>query len=139
LQEKLMRWEGPDDEKVVSRGVPQKDAFEGPLSEFGPDLLVGYNAGFRASSKTGMGEWGPEEIEENQDHWGADHCFDAESVPGVLFSTHDLSNLPNPSYRDIPVLVLGKEIDPRRELAGPTYSDEDQEKINQRLKELGYL
>jgi hypothetical protein len=102
-------------------------------------LVVGYNAGFRASRETGMGEWGPDEIEANNDHWGADHCFASESVPGVIFSTDGLKDFRDPSYKDIPFLTLGKEIDPRRDLSGPTYSDEDQDKINERMRELGYL
>jgi predicted AlkP superfamily phosphohydrolase/phosphomutase len=139
LQEDLLSWKGPDGTLVVGKTIPKIEAFDGPLAEFGPDLIIGYRAGYRASAQTGMGEWGANEIERNQDHWGADHCFDADSVPGVLFSNHGLEDVSNPSYSDIPLLALRKEIDPRRELTGPSYSDEDQEKINERLKELGYL
>lgn len=139
LAEDLNKWEGPDGKQVVHHLHQRTEVFEGPLADYGPDMLVGYNAGYRASRETGMGEWGAEEIDQNKDHWGADHCFDAEIVPGVLFSSDGLVDIPSPSYKDIPFLALGKEIDPRRDLAGPSYSDEDQEKINERMRELGYL
>jgi len=139
LRDDLTNWVGPDGKQVVANLHPSAAVFEGPLAAYGPDLLIGYNAGYRASRETGMGEWGAEELERNQDHWGADHCFDADSVPGVLFSSDSLAGISNPSYKDVPFLALGKEIDPRRDLKGPSYSDEDQEKINERMRELGYL
>ncbi len=139
LKEDLLRWNGPDGNQVVGHAYTRAEAFEGPLAEYGPDLLIGFKPGYRASRQTGMGEWGPEEIERNQDHWGADHCFDSDSVPGVLFASDGLKEISKPSYADIPRLTLEKEIDPRRDLVGPSYSDEDQEKINERMRELGYL
>lgn len=139
LKEDLLSWRGPDGSLVVRECLKRAEAFEGPLSEYGPDCFIGFNAGYRASRQTGMGEWGLVDIQENQDHWGADHCFNADAVPGVIFCSDGLHGSTHPSYADIPYLALGKEIDPRRDLSGPTYDDEDQERINQRMRELGYL
>jgi len=139
LSADLLNWKGPDGRGVVQKVIPRGEAFDGPLSEYGPDLVVGYRAGYRASAETGLGEWGPEKTEPNQDHWGADHCFDADCVPGVLFSNRGLNDLANPSYRDIPYLAINKNIQTRTDAAAPTFSDEDQDKVEERLKELGYL
>lgn len=139
LKGELMRWRGPDERQVVQKVMTQEEAFSGPYTEYGPDLVVGYNPGYRASAQTGLGDWEKEEIEANQDHWGADHCFIAESVPGVIFSNQGLGNYPNPTYRDIPVIAVDRELRPVGEVAEPVYSDEDQEKVEERLRELGYL
>jgi predicted AlkP superfamily phosphohydrolase/phosphomutase len=139
LQDDLSDWIGPDGRTVVQSAPVQGEAFQGPFTPYGPDLLVGYRPGYRASSETGLGQWGDQAIEPNRDHWGADHCFDADAVPGVLFSNQGLKDLPNPYYADIPMLAINKTIAPDDRVVPPTVSDEDQEAIEERLKGLGYL
>jgi hypothetical protein len=139
IKNELVGWKGPDGRQVVRRALSREDVFQGPYTEYGPDIIVGYNQGYRASALTGLGDWDGEEVEPNQDHWGSDHCFDAESVPGVLFSSRGLRDISSPSFADIPMLTIDKELKPSQEVEAPQYSDEDQEKIEERLKELGYL
>ena len=74
----------------------------------------------------------------NPDHWEADHCIDANAVPGVLFSNRGLANFPSPSYADIPGMTIGKQLTPGKS-AAPVGSDEDQDALEERLKGLGYL
>lgn len=144
LREKLSRelsdWKGPDGRPVLRRVTQAGEAFHGPLSGYGPDLLAGYTPGYRASAQTGLGAWEAEPIEVNQDHWEADHCIDPEKVPGVIFANQDLSNFPNPSYREIPALAIGKNVDSKN-LPPPQggHGGEDQKLIEERLKSLGYL
>ena len=102
--------------------------------------MIGYRPKYRASARTGLGQWNNDEIEENKDHWGADHCFDAEAVPGVLFSNKGLKKFSSPYYFDIPQLAIGKSISRKyKEVTPPTFGDEDQDTIEERLKGLGYL
>jgi len=139
LRDDLTQWVGPDGKTVILSVPTQQEAFQGPFAVYGPDLVVGYRPGYRASAETGLGQWGSQEVEINRDHWGADHCFDADSVPGVLFSSWGLENLPNPSYADIPTLAIHKTIAPDDRVAPPNISDEDQDAIEERLKGLGYI
>ncbi len=141
LKERLEGWLGPEGKPVVQRVLTKEEAFHGPFSEHGPDLVIGYSPGYRASAETGLGKWKEEAIEPNHDHWGADHCVNSHCVPGVLFSNHPLQEVSNPSFRDIPALVLGKTLDhttfkPPPEIPLP---DEDQKMLEERLKSLGYL
>ena len=53
----------------------------------GPDLIVGYAPGYRASWRTGIGETAPTVFETNTDAWEADHCVDAAVVPGILVTS----------------------------------------------------
>jgi predicted AlkP superfamily phosphohydrolase/phosphomutase len=139
LRGDLLSWRGPDGGPVVQRAWRRDEAFVGPLAERGPDLVVGYTPGYRASAETGMGEWTNVTIEPNQDHWGADHCVDPEAVPGVVFANRGLDDFPQPSYLDFPALAIGMTPDSNMEAPPPSFSDEDQEVVEDRLRSLGYL
>jgi predicted AlkP superfamily phosphohydrolase/phosphomutase len=138
--DELLQWEAPNGQQVVNKVWRNKDVFDGPLAAYGPDVMVGFAPGFRASSQTGLGGWEENAIEPNNDHWGADHCIDPNAVPGVLFCSHGLGNFPNPSYRDIPMLTIGSKPDASGSAPPPTSSGtESDEVIEERLKSLGYL
>ncbi len=139
IKEKLLAWKDKDGKRVINNVSSNAEALSGPLAEFGPDLIIGYTPGFRASPQTGLGEWEMTSLEENRDHWGADHCIDPTAVPGVLFSNQGLGNYPQPSYRDFPVLATGEEVEGGVSAPPPSISDEDQEMLEERLKSLGYL
>lgn len=139
IKDKLLSWKDAQGNQVVSRVATNIEAFSGSLAEYGPDLLIGYAPGFRASQQTGLGEWGKDSLEDNRDHWGADHCIDPSVVPGVLFSNQGLSNFPNPSFRDFPLLAISEEMQGGASGPPPSISDEDQEMLEERLKSLGYL
>lgn len=139
IKEKLLAWKDAKGNDVVKNVFTNLEALSGPLADYGPDLIVGYAPGFRASQLTGLGEWKAESMEENLDHWGADHCIDPNSVPGVLFCKQGLANFPKPSYRDMPILATGEELKGSGSAPPPSFSDEDKETLEERLKSLGYL
>jgi hypothetical protein len=141
LKRELLEWSGPDGRKVVHSVWAGDEAYTGPLTEYGPDLVVGFNTGYRASAQTGLGGWEADALEPNLDHWGADHCMAPDLVPGVLFSNQSLKDLPGLSYRDFPELAIGVPLDSDESAPPktPKFSDEDQEVLEERLKDLGYL
>jgi predicted AlkP superfamily phosphohydrolase/phosphomutase len=144
IRRDLMHWQGPDERSVVQQAWSVSEVFAGPFTPYGPDLVVGFSTGYRASSETGLGEWGSASIEPNRDHWRADHCVAPQVVPGVLFSNQDISHYAHPSYQDIPSLVIGKELDHSDAPPPPRFrqeglGDEDQEIVEERLRSLGYL
>ena len=59
--------------------------YAGPYLENGPDLLIGYNAGYRTSWDCATGVVGGPVFEDNVKAWSGDHCIDPRLVPGVLF------------------------------------------------------
>jgi predicted AlkP superfamily phosphohydrolase/phosphomutase len=139
LKTELISWLGPDHRQVVYRCYTRGEVLQGGLIGYGPDLLVGYSPGYRASQQTGLGGWEKDSLEPNRDHWGADHCIDPQFVPGVLFSNKGLKPLTNPSYREIPALALGESVT-SGDSAPPSYpSEEDRDVLEERLKSLGYL
>ena len=139
IKTSLLDWRGPDGNQVVSSAKTNQEAFDGPLSHLGPDLVIGYAPGYRASADTGIGNWSEKVIEFNQDHWNADHCIDPEAVEGVLFRNKGLEKFPNPSYLDIPPMVVGAHLKAAKPPKEDGFSEEDQETVKDRLKGLGYL
>ena len=136
----LQQWSGPDGGPVLQHVWRREETFDGPLSAYGPDLVVGFAPGFRASAATGLGAWHAQTVEANHDHWGADHCIDPTAVPGVIFCSQELSNFPNPSYRDIPAITIGATPTAGGSTPPPTSSDtEDETVVEERLRSLGYL
>ncbi len=139
LQDQLLQWQTPNGERIVNKVWRRVEIFDGKLSEYAPDLVIGYAPGYRASQETGLGQWTAHSLEPNPDHWGADHCIDATSVPGVLFANTGLTDFPSPTYRDVPALTIGGAPDPTRGSAPQPYTEEDQEIVEERLRSLGYL
>lgn len=139
LRQNLLAWQAPDGRKVVNRVMFKEEIFHGNLSLYSPDILIGYNPGFRGSPDGGLGGWKAEGLEPNRDHWASDHCFDAERVPGSLFYSGDLSGYAQPSFRNIPALAIDAAPDESGGAHTPTSGGEDQAQVEERLKSLGYL
>jgi predicted AlkP superfamily phosphohydrolase/phosphomutase len=141
LKAELTAWRGPDGEPVVHEVWRKDEAFEGPYSVHGPDLVMGYHPGYRASSETGLGHWEANAITTNPDHWGADHCMAYTDVPGVVFCNQGLGDVTAPSYRDFPRLAIGVQPTPQKDITPPPpqAQDEDEQAVEERLKSLGYL
>ena len=140
LKTKLSALIGPNGQPVVSRALLKHEVFSGPYTRLGPDIVVGYAPGYRASSETGLGKLTSEVVfEQNLDHWGADHCIDAAMVPAVLFANRDLSNMPGLSFRDIPFLTIGKHLDQSYIKPPSKTGTQGQKDLEERLKGLGYL
>ncbi len=86
------RLEGLRDEErggcpVVRRAIRREERTAGPYLENGPELIVGYNAGYRTSWESAKGIAARPILEENRRVWSGDHCIDPEEVPGVFFSS----------------------------------------------------
>src|SRR5581483_5833180 len=91
LRAELLQWRGADGKPIVRQVWRREDVFDGELSEFAPDLILGYAPGYRASPETGLGGWGASSLAPNRDHWAGDHCIDPACVPGVIFSNQALN------------------------------------------------
>ena len=139
IRDRLKTASSQTGDKVFSNVYLRHEAFSGPLLKYGPDIVLGYAPGFRASSDTGLGKWGEEIITLNTGHWEADHCIDVQKVPGVIFSNESLEDFPNPTFRDIPALVVGKYFEHSNTKPPVVSSGEDQKTMEERLKGLGYL
>ena len=104
-----------------------RQAYFGPYVENGPDLVVGYQAGYRASWETAVGRTDGPVLADNTRRWSGDHCVDPTVVPGVLLCNRkltdtscaivdlaptilDLFGVPAPQYMDGKVLNFESDV-----------------------------
>ena len=64
--------------------------YSGPYLENGPDLIIGYNAGYRTSWDCASGVIAGPVFEDNVKAWSGDHCIDPRLVPGVFFCSRSI-------------------------------------------------
>jgi predicted AlkP superfamily phosphohydrolase/phosphomutase len=92
-------------QKVISRAYIARQAYHGPMVEQAPDIIVGYNRGYRASWATPLGRVPREVFENNESKWGADHCMDPELLPGILLTNRKIKAA-NPTLFDLTATIL---------------------------------
>ncbi len=138
IKGKLLDWKDGDQAPIQKIRL-KHETYSGPYTRFGPDFVVGYAPGYRASPETGLGKAPAVSLEANTDHWGADHCVDSDIVPGVIFANRDLRDFGTISFRDIPFLAIGKHLDQSNIKPPSQAAGEGQKDLEERLKGLGYL
>ena len=84
----------------IRRAMLAQMNLNGPYVDDSPDLIIGYNRGYRASWNCAVGKVTNQVVEPNTRHWSGDHSVDPELVPGVFFSNRKLS-ADDPSITDI--------------------------------------
>jgi predicted AlkP superfamily phosphohydrolase/phosphomutase len=139
IRGRLLAWTDVHGRAIVQQVRLKHETYSGPYTHLGPDLVVGYAPGYRASAETGVGKIPAVSLESNSGHWVADHCVDADAVPGVIFANRSLSEFGRISFRDIPFLAIGKHLHPANVDPPSQASGQSQEDLEERLKGLGYL
>ena len=92
--------------RVAIREVfDSSNVFTGPYRDNAPDLIIGYNEGYRAAWDSVTGTIGSEVFQDNRKAWSGDHCIDPRLVPGVLFSNQKIQ-CERPSLLDIAPTAL---------------------------------
>jgi predicted AlkP superfamily phosphohydrolase/phosphomutase len=81
------------------------EVYSGPYKQEGPDLIVGYNTGYRASWEHAVGYVTEDVFHPNTKAWSGDHCIDHTLVPGVLFCNRNITT-EQPRLIDIGPTVL---------------------------------
>jgi predicted AlkP superfamily phosphohydrolase/phosphomutase len=81
-------------------------AYRGPYVDHAPDLIVGYESGYRVSWDAAVGRTTTAVFHDNVKAWSGDHCVDPSVVPGVLFCNHPIHG-DNPRLLDVAPTILG--------------------------------
>ncbi len=102
----------------VTRVDKAEDVYTGQYTREAPDLVVGYNRGYRAGWETVLGQFTSGILDPNNEPWSGDHCIDYTLVPGVLLSNKWI-DLQAPTLTDIaPTLLAEFGIAKPREMVG---------------------
>jgi len=87
-------------EVAINQVFDTAKLYTGPYLPNAPDLLIGYNRGYRASWDLATGVVSGAVFEDNVKAWSGDHCIDPRLVPGVFFSTRKIES-EDPALVDI--------------------------------------
>ncbi len=113
LAEKLEQLVDPaTGERCVRRVAIAHEYFDGPYRFDAPDLLMGWEGGYRHSWECAVGQVTEEAFTDNTKSWSGDHCVDPDIVPGVFFCNRSIAE-EHPRLVDIPATVMklfGQEI-----------------------------
>ncbi len=105
----MQKLRGLADEERSAIGVNEafdtSALYSGPYLENAPDLIIGYNAGYRTSWDCATGVVAGPVFEDNRKPWSGDHCIDPRLVPGVFFCDRKVGD-GTPSLIDIAPTAL---------------------------------
>jgi predicted AlkP superfamily phosphohydrolase/phosphomutase len=128
------------DSVAINRLFDRDKLPPGPYKENCPDLVVGYNEGYRVSWDSVTGKVNETVFEDNIKAWSGDHCIDPGIVPGIFFCTRRI-NTKSPSITDIAPTVLALfGVDTPSHMDGRTLIDTrvlpsgQKEKIEEKIK-----
>jgi predicted AlkP superfamily phosphohydrolase/phosphomutase len=94
-----------DGKQVIRKVYRSREIYSGNATALGPDLVIGYARGYRASWDTCLGDLTPDVLLDNTSAWSADHCADALEVPGILCCNKPI-RATRPSLIDIAPSIL---------------------------------
>lgn len=82
-----------------------REEWQGDNMENAPDIIVGYEWGYRSSWDSPLGQFPHGVFVDNDEAWSGDHSIDYRLVPGVLLTNRQVA-LPQPALYDMTVAVL---------------------------------
>jgi len=85
---------------VVKEAFHTKQLHDGPYADMAPEILVGYEKGFRHSWDCATGSVSEEIFSDNTKSWSGDHCVDPRLVPGVFWCNRAI-NTDEPNILDM--------------------------------------
>lgn len=92
-------------EHPVFRAFVAKDVYHGPWVNSAPDIILGYNRGYRVSWASPLGRLPKEIIEPNTEKWSGDHCMSPEIIPGILVTNRKI-RARSPALHDLTATIM---------------------------------
>ena len=106
LTAKLTGLRDPENNEVaIHEAMPRETVYHGPYVGSAPDIIIGYNVGYRVSWDAVIGKCGEKVFSDNLKAWSGDHCIHPDLVPGVLFCNRKL-DLTDPNIVDLAPTTL---------------------------------
>ena len=106
IKEKLLKVVDQEkNKKAIKAAYKREEIYRGPYSPNAPDIVVGYNVGYRVSWESAVNYVGTQLFSDNTRLWSGDHAFTRQDVPGIFFSNRKINGT-EPTLADISPTVL---------------------------------
>lgn len=105
IRDQLLEIRDVGGQQVIRRVDHVEDIYPGADRNIAPDLILGYEEGYRASWETVLGKTPRKLLVDNLDRWSGTHLISADLVPGVLVTSRPV-NVEDPDIRDIAPTIL---------------------------------
>jgi predicted AlkP superfamily phosphohydrolase/phosphomutase len=93
-------------EHPVLKAFVAKDTYRGRNLELAPDIVLGFNRGYRISWQSPLGGFPKDVIQDNTQKWSGDHMSAPDVLPGIAFSNRKFT-AEAPALHDLTASVLG--------------------------------
>ena len=108
LKRKLLQLRDPQNGKSVFRQVYEAtEIYSAACRDQAPDLILGYQRGYRVAWETALGQRSSQVFRDNLDHWNGDHLIDPQLVPGVLLCSQPIRRS-QPALQDLAPTILNQ-------------------------------
>jgi predicted AlkP superfamily phosphohydrolase/phosphomutase len=92
-------------DRVVLRAYVAKDVYSGPYVDEAPDIILGFNRGYRISFNSPLGRTPKDVLDNNTSKWSGDHMGAAELMPGIVLANRAIV-ADSPALSDITATIL---------------------------------
>lgn len=93
-------------ERAVFKAFVAKDAYRGSNLDLAPDIVLGFNRGYRMSWQSPLGGLPRDIFEDNTQKWSGDHMTAPDLLPGIVFANRKIT-ADRPALTDLTASVLG--------------------------------
>ena len=92
-------------QKVISCAYISEDNFSKNFISRAPDIILGFDRGYRISDKSALGSLSQEVVSDNMNWWSGDHCVDPKKVPATFIANFKIQRQV-PDMQDIAPTIL---------------------------------
>jgi predicted AlkP superfamily phosphohydrolase/phosphomutase len=92
-------------QRVILHAYPAAEVYHGPYVAKAPDIVLGFNRGYRIWAKSSLGSFPKEILEDNTKKWSGDHMTAPDVIPGVVFANRPI-RAGSPVLYDLTATVL---------------------------------
>jgi predicted AlkP superfamily phosphohydrolase/phosphomutase len=93
-------------ERPILRAFVGREAYHGANVAQAPDIVLGFDRGYRISWQSPLGGFPKEVLEDNTQKWSGDHMSAPDVLPGIAFANRKFT-AEAPALHDLTASVLG--------------------------------
>lgn len=92
-------------ERAILKAYVSKDVYHGSQVEHAPDIVCGFNEGYRISWDSPLGKFPKDVFEDNKEKWSGDHMGAPDIIPGILVANRKV-RAEFPALYDLTATIL---------------------------------